>query len=706
MVSLYGTYIKSIWRNEKTGYSQFTIVNNGNVFVCEGVIPNLPFKTPLFILCEKTRYEEESIYKASKVELCAYDETAMIEFVKTRFFFGIGPSAAEDAMKVYGKDLFSYINNHFHDEHPKTVNPSVVKLMSRLKEMVALQRVISFFAGLDGTYIGAIKMFEKYGSNALEESYKNPYILLTYGITFEKCDEIAQKRGIYACDKNRVAHIVEYVMKKNQDNGNTRINIYDLEELIHRYERTKEGGYHTGRLFIAEALTSDKYVVIEESGKIYVYFTYDYITEQRIVENIARISKSAISCDIPGNLIEKVSKKIGIKYSEEQEFAFGSLYSSGIKIITGGPGTGKTTLLNGLLTAYEAMHPFANIMLCAPTGCAAARMKESTGRCATTLHKLLKIQPFMNTFDCTEKLEADCIVVDEASMIDIYLFNALLSSIKNGATLYILGDKDQLPSIGAGDVLKDLLTSNIVESYELSHIFRQEGDNLIVDNAYNVINGITKISTDKSFQVRRFNTEREILDEVEKIVLQCKEKGCDKYKIYTPSRNVKFETGSIKLNRLIQKSNIEKEKGVRYGFYRFAINDKVIFNKNNYEKGYYNGEEGIITDIQKVVDSVHITIKAEDDTIHLSNADINDIDLGYALTAHKSQGSECENAIIVIPQNPRNMLRRKLLYVEITRAKKNVVILSEGNALERCISSYHENMRNTGLLYKLGKMVF
>ncbi len=702
MISIYGTYIKSIWRNEKTGYSQFTIGNSGNVFVCEGVIPNLPYKTPLFVVCEKEREGGECIYKANRIELCAYDEDVMKEFVKTRFFFGIGPSTAEDAMGLFGRDLFSYINNHFHEEIRKTTNMSVIRLMAQLKEMIAVQRVISLFAKLDGAYYGAMKMFEKYGSRALDESYKDPYLLLEYGVSFEKCDEMAKSHNIFACDKSRVAHIVEYAMKRNQDNGNTRIDIYELENLIHKYERTdKEDGYFTGRLFIAEALLSDKYVLMEEADKTYVYFAYDYITEQKIAENIARISKAAVPYDVPDNIVEKVSKKIGIEYSEEQKFAFGSLYSSGIKIITGGPGTGKTTLLNGLLTAYEAMHPFSNIVLCAPTGCAAARMKESTGREATTLHKLLKIRPFTNIFDYTEKIEADCIVVDEASMIDTYLFNALLSSVKNGATLFILGDKDQLPSIGAGDVLKDLLISNIVESYELSHIFRQEGDNLIVNNSHNVINGIKKMETDKTFQIRRFKTEEEILAEVEKITGQCMEKGLDNYKVYTPSRNVRFETGSIKLNRLIQRANFDKEKSVRYGFYKFIVRDKVIFNRNNYEKRYYNGEEGIITDIQKVEDSVHITVMAEGESIHLTNSEISDIDLGYAITAHKSQGSECDNAIIIVPQNPRNMLRRKLLYVEITRAKKNVIILSEGDALEKCISTYAENIRNTGLLYKL-----
>ena len=709
MVTVFGTYIKSIWRNEKTGYTQFTVGNKGTVLVCEGVIPNLPYKTPLFLMCEREREEgEDFVYKASKIELSAYSEDVMVEFVKTRFFFGIGPATAQDAMKLFGTDLFAYVNNHFHEEIKKTTDMAIIKLMNLLREMVAQQRIISFFGKVGGSYFGALKVYGKYGADVITEVMRNPYMLLDYGASIDKCEEMAKAQGILASDKNRVLHMVEYLIKRNRNNGNTRIDIYELENQFTKLENVDgehpENNYHTNRLFIAEALTSDRYIVSEEGNKIFVYQKDDYIIEQKIVDNIVRISRSATDTVLPKGLVKYISEQLNIQYSDEQKKAFDSLCSSGIKIITGGPGTGKTTLLNGLLMAYEKLKPGARIVLCAPTGCAAVRMHDSTGRDANTIHKTLRIKAYTNLFSYSEKLDADCIVIDEASMIDIYLFNAILSATKNGSTVFILGDKDQLPSIGVGDVLKDLLVSHAIESYELSHIFRQSEKNLIIDNSHKVINGDMDIKTDTSFQIRRFDEESDLLRELEKIAEQCKRRGITNYKIYTPSRNVKFETGSIKLNRLMQKVNFAG-KSIRYGYYKFGIKDKVVFNSNNYDKGYYNGQEGIISDIQKIGDSIHITVNTGGESVHLTNMEIDDIDLGYVITAHKSQGSECDNAIIVIPQAPKNMLKRKLLYVEITRAKKNVIILSQGNALEKCISTYAENFRNTGLLYKLSKAV-
>lgn len=707
MNSFNGTYIKSIWRNEKTGYSQFIVSSKGNVLVCEGVIPNLPYKTPLFLLCNREKDENgEMIYKIKSIKLSAFNRLIMLDFIKTRYFYGIGPHTAEAAMKLFGDDLFKYIDNHYHEEITKTKDISILKLMRQLKELIAQERVISFFGRLECPYFYALKVYNRYGIDAIEEIYKNPYILLEYGVQFSKCEEMAQKRGFLACDKNRVEQMVRYIIKRNKNNGNTRINIYELEKQFHALEainKKKSNNLYTNRVFIAEALAGDDYIVTAEDEKIYVYSKDDYTAEQKVVDNIIRLSKTSSSYEVPDNIADVIEKKLGIKYSKEQKDAFNGLYTSGIKIITGGPGTGKTTLLNGLLTAYEMINPDAKIMLCAPTGCAAVRMYESTNRFATTIHKALGIRPYSNFTENMNKLDSDCIVVDESSMIDTYLFNALLSSIKNGATLYLLGDKDQLPSIGVGDILKDLLTSHVVESYELSHIFRQSEENLIVKNSHNVIIGDINLKSDKSFQIRRFSDEKSLLNELEKISYQCKNRKIENYKVYTPSRNVKFETGSIKINRMMQKVNFAGS-GIRYGYYRFGFKDKVLFNKNNYEKGYYNGEEGYITDVQKIGDNIYITVKTDEgEDIHLSNMEIDDIDLGYAITAHKSQGSECDNAVIVIPQNPRNMLKRKLLYVEITRARKNVIILTEGDALEKCIGTYSENIRDTGLLWKLSK---
>lgn len=699
---IYGTFIKHIWRNEKTGFSQFLINRENSLLICEGNIINFPFKAPLFIVCDKKRTEEGEIYIVSKVELSGYNKEVMIELSKTKELAGIGPKTMETAMGMYGDDLFKYVRTHYYSDSSKTNNLSVSHLMKIIKEFVAQEDIVSFINRMNGSYLSAMKLYKKYGTDCLMTIKKNPYLLLECDIKFSECEKIAIDSGIKEYDLNRVASITNYILEQNRKNGNSRINIYELEDWFNRLESSvQDRNSKTKRLFIAESLASERYKVVEENGNINVYFAEDYIIEKRIADSIRKLNcNKKENASLNKELIYDIADKLEISYSDEQIEAFDCLKSTGIKIITGGPGTGKTTLLNGLLEAYETLHPSDKIMLAAPTGCAAVRMQKSTNRFATTLHKTLNIQPFTNIASYSNKLDAKCIVVDEVSMVDMYMFNALLSSLQNDVTLILIGDKDQLPSVGAGNILEDLIKSKEIEFYHLSKIFRQAADNLIVKNSYNVIHGNTNIETNNKFQVRRFGSEAEILSELNKIVESCKAKKITDYKVFTPSRNVKFETGSIKLNRMLQNTN-NRDLKIRFGYYTFSVGDKVMFNSNNYDKGYYNGEEGIILDIQKVRDTVHMTILADGERINLVNAEIDDIDLGYAITAHKSQGSECGNAIIIVPQNPKGMLKRKLLYVEISRAKKNVVILSEGDALEKCIKEFREKPRNTGLVDKL-----
>ena len=388
-----------------------------------------------------------------------------------------------------------------------------------------------------------------------------------------------------------------------------------------------------------------------------------------------------------------------VRYSTDQKNAFRLMEKSGIKIVTGGPGTGKTTLLKGILYKYHMDYPNASVALCAPTGCAARRMQECTGESACTIHKLLKVRPFEDILDSSsEKLDADLVVVDESSMIDTVIMARLLMTIKNGAMVVFLGDKDQLPSVSAGNVFGDILSSGIVETYYLNSVFRQDARSLIVANSNMLINGSCNLKTGESFHIHYLEKEDDIINKTMEIVKKCKKSGISNYKIYTPSKNKKFKSGTIQINKLVEDIVRPKDsETITYGAYTFSVGDTVLFNRNNYEKGYFNGQEGIIRDIQKHTGMIHMTIEADEDRIYLTGQELQDIELAYAITAHKSQSGECDNAIILVPKEPHSLLKKQLLYVEITRARKCVIMLCEKDALKEAAGYKGQIVRRTGL---------
>ena len=286
-------------------------------------------------------------------------------------------------------------------------------------------------------------------------------------------------------------------------------------------------------------------------------------------------------------------------------------------------------------------------------------------------------------------------------MIDTELMSRLLAAVPNNTLVIMLGDSDQLPSVAPGDVLRDMINSGLFEFYKLTEIFRQAEDSSIINNSHKVINGDSRLIEDNSFKIIRFESEDEIAEYL-KLCVPKMYKANIEFKMFTPSRHKKFKTSTTMLNKISQNIIHEpKENDIYFGNNRFTEGDNVVFIRNNYEVGYYNGQEGVITNIQKNNGIYFISILSDEGTITITDDYIDDLDLGYAITAHKSQGGECKNALIVVPMEPKSLLKRQLLYVEITRARKNVVILSEKDAYKTAISNYGEFLRKTGLKNRL-----
>ena len=692
---------KFIQRNEKTGESTFIARIKALPVKCCGEVFSYPKNAPLSLTGEYETVDGKKLFRISDCHIEDGEESSIHTFLSDGKFNGVGSAVANIITSTLDEGvIYSLKNNSLSDAMDlfKSNRDVIYRCLLQIKNIVDFEEVHDYLKTLGCSYYNAFVIYEKFGKDSKERILNNPYILRYADTSFEKCEEIAKREGIKYYDDKRIRALVETAMDYNHDSGNTRMPFDKLCELTEKLEN-KGGFYKTKKLFVAKEIVSDRYI-LEDNRDLFVYKKSDYDNEMEIIRNIRRISlgSRAVNDITP---IRDIEAELCVEYSDEQRQAFDAIKTTGIKIITGGPGTGKTTLENGLLKKYEADNKNKEIVLCAPTGCAARKMSEHTGRQALTIHKLLGICPYdgEETKSRVDMLTADCIVVDECSMIDNEIMALLLKSVKSDALVLMLGDKDQLPPVNAGNSFADMIESGEVESYELKKIFRQKGKSLIVSNSRKVINGDPDLDTDKSFSILRYENEGQMVEKAKSISDKCRARGITDIKFYTPSRNRKFATGTIRLNQMLKIK--ASDESITYGPYTFSVGDRVIFNRNNYDKGYFNGEEGKITYIQKNSADINIKILTDDGAIFLKGTELSDIELAYAITAHKAQGSECRNAVIIIPKKPMSMLKRQLLYVEITRAKENVMILSEGNALEEAISSKFEFERNTGLIEKL-----
>lgn len=678
-----GTFGRFISRNEQTGESVFSLMtDDGQKFLFHAVIIPYRYQTPLEVKSRGTVYSSEdgtNVIDADDVSAYGYSETAVIDFISGRTFRGIGRGAAAQILKASGTDVFTYARaheGHVDFNIPRLNDKDLNALFSGLYWYTAYEDTLQFIRGLGGSFETARGLFLSRGRYAISDVRKNPYSMAVYNSGMDLCEKLAKKLGFTAGDPRRIRAVTANAMHIKTSMGYSVVNFNELCRMVH-YVEDESGYYHTDRMYIAAEVLDSKYRIIKRGNDLLVAGAAEYTAERRIADNIRRLLY--YSSPLPNREI----KEDGISYSEGQKKAFALLSATGVKAVTGGPGTGKTTVLNGLLKQYEYNNPGKEIALCAPTGCAAKRMTDATGRRALTVHKLLGIRPYENIGDPSpRKLDADLIIVDESSMLDIFVAARLLSAVKDNATVILVGDADQLPSVAPGAVFRDIIASNVVQTVALTEVFRQDKRSDIIGNSKAVLNGepSVDIKTGPTFVIRRFSDSNLMRD----AVIKAASKRKDDFRLFSPTKKSKFPCGTIALNNLLR---VHGEDSISYGEYVFSTGDRVIFNRNDYDKGFYNGQTGVVTNTQKIAERVIINVRTDDeDDITLENEEISSIELAYAITAHKSQGSECETALIVIPKEPKSMLKRQLLYVEITRARKNVALFVEQDALEDVLS--------------------
>lgn len=739
-MTLIGTYIKAIRRNFSNGYTVFYVSCKGfdefkidGRIMCKGYLPITTNGVPLK-LCGIFKQENSGIYFFDISESSLYSDKKEItlEYILNIKIKGIGPKTAEKIVEITGPDIFSYIKQENALENLKKTGlqeEKIRKLIEVINETHFEKQIFEYVKRFGGTYLHSQNLFDRYHSDAINQIKKAPYFIgRSADIPFIVCDAIARKEGFTPYNKNRLQSLVFNALYSISHKGHTISSLPDIYKEVKFL--IKNSAFPETAIpcsTIACALCSSRFIKqVKNENKTVIYALKEFDdAEEIIAENIAKTINSIryFPIDITKE-IPITEEKLHIKYSDKQKETFNFLLSSGIKILTGGPGTGKSTVVNGLIDIYKRYKPSAKIFLCAPTGRAAQKMKEITGHKAFTIHRLLNIQPYKSERDeidyaDVECLDADLIIIDEVSMVDTKLFAYITSAVPSNAIVVLCGDTFQLPSVGAGNILHDLISLNLFDIVMLDVIHRQKGNSEIVALSQGIKNGdissfigphrylqsnekTMKLYGSPEVQIIETETAQTINESIVMALQNRFFKEGDKYfinnilELQVLSSTKKNNAGTVELNKSVKSvySHVDNNENTT-----FSVGDKIMMIENNYDIGYYNGDIGIIKYFNMENNSVVVEIDGKEYEIPHNN--IQDISLAYACTIHKSQGSEYQYVIIALPKEPSSILQRNLIYTAVTRAKKYVAIISEQGALQTAINKNHSIQRKTNLKHKI-----
>ena len=636
---------------------------------------------------------------------------------------GIGPATA--ALIV---DRFKEKSLDILEMHPeklaeiKGISLTKAKdLSASFKKQAGVRRLTEFLCAYGIKPLVALKLYRAYGSAALETVHENPYIISAshIGASFSEADNLALELGIEGDSINRISAAVLFELQHNSGNGHCFI---PRDKLIAA----------TSQLISVPAdLVSDAIDSLSENGGLVCdkvanlnvcYLTELYeaetYTAERLKSMVGLKTKSSANIE---RLITKLESLYDISYAPLQKQSIELALNNRILVITGGPGTGKTTILKGILSLYDELE--LETLLAAPTGRAAKRMSELTGREASTIHRLLgaKMAEDGETVVFSkhegDPLNCDALVLDECSMVDITLMSSLLKALKPGCRLVLVGDADQLPSVGPGNVFSDIIRSQTVPTVRLTEIFRQKGDSRIVRNAHMINSGEHpdfEANTGDFFRLRRLNGGTA----VETIVELCARRLPENMKIPSASIQVlsptrKGETGTVNLNKRLQAAlnpPSESKKEKLFGEAVFRVGDRVIQTKNNYDTiwktkggvsgaGVYNGDIGTIAQIDPITET--LTVDFEDKLATYSFEMLNELEHAWALTVHKSQGSEYRAVVLALSGDVQMLLTRGVLYTAVTRAKELLIMVGDDNIAHRMIDNNKQSRRYSALRLRL-----
>jgi exodeoxyribonuclease V alpha subunit len=659
----------------------------------------------------------------------------VVHYLSSDLFKGIGKKTAEKIVEHIGENAISKIleNPSVLDEVPKLPPDKAKSIYDTLAEHQGLERVMIVLNDLGFGPQISMKIYQAYKDQALETIQNNPYKLVEdiEGIGFTRADELGSKIGITGSHPDRIKAGCLYTLEQLcVKQGHVYLEAEELivtvKELLEKSQPEK----------IEYTDISSQLVSLEEESKVIgegskVYVPSLYFSEKGIVTSIEKIlSQKQYEDQFPQSefllALGALEDRLGVQYAPSQREAIETALMSPMLLLTGGPGTGKTTVINGIVELFADLHgcsldpkdykdePFP-VLLTAPTGRAAKRMTESTGLPAMTIHRLLGWngqEGFQN--DEERAIEGKLLIVDEVSMVDTWLAHQLLKALPDDIQVIFVGDEDQLPSVGPGQVLKDLLQSGVVPTVRLKDIYRQEEGSSIIELAHHMKNGqvpvdLTKQQKDRSFFPCRTN---QIADVVQKVVENAKKKGYTPKDIQVLAPMYRGSAGIDNLNKLLQEifnSNDGTRKEISFGDVHYRIGDKVLQLVNQPENNVFNGDIGEIVSIFYAKENTEkqdmIIVSYEGNEVTYTRQDLTQITHAYCCSIHKSQGSEFPIVILPVVKSYFRMLRRNLLYTAITRSKQFLILCGEFDAFKLGVEREDDFMRKTTLSEKLSLII-
>ena len=701
-----GKVTEIIYTNEENGYSVILFDADSDVFTAVGIFPPIQEGEMLRITGEfkdNKRYGEQ--FAVETVDfLVPEEEEEIVKYLSSGLFKGIGEKLARDIVKTFGTETIDIL-----DKTPERLievsgigRKKLMEIIICYEETRLMKESILFLQKQDVTMNLALKIYRKYGESTIDTMKANPYVLVAdvEGVGFVTADKIAQKMGIPKQSEFRIAAGINYTLREVA----SRAGHTCLPQDILMTEATKLLG-------VDKSFVENVYVKMgdlrktEIDGQLLVSTGVNYSTENGIAAKLIQLNLTAPKNDVNVEVeLEVFERQYDIVLDENQKKAIKSVFDNGVTVITGGPGTGKTTLIKGIVSILKNRGKVA--LLCAPTGRAGKRMMEATGEEAKTIHRLLGMDASGHTcFNEASPLKVDVLIVDEISMADIYIFHTLVKAMPLGSRLVMVGDKDQLPSVACGNILSDVISSNVVNVVYLTEVYRQAAFSTIVENAHRINRGEMPITRNaKDFF---FSTKTEVKD-IQNDVISMIKKRIPDFLGLTPSDvqvlapMKRTEVGVEVLNALLQDEL--NPNGMEYAYraegreLKFREGDRVMQTCNNYDltwtkrnayegsgTGVFNGDIGIVDEVHKD----ELTVLYDDGRrVKYDSGSIGELSLAYCISVHKSQGSEFPVVVLVLGRVSPMLLTRNLVYTAVTRAKRMVVIIGEESVL-------HYAIRNT-----------
>ena len=707
------------FRNEQNGWTVFNIRCGDNAITATthtvtGIAP--PLKKDMTVRVEgdmaDTKFGQQ-LRATSIMEVKPTDTKGIYNYLASGLIKNIGPVFAKAIVDTFGEDTLDILDNTPERlAEVKGIGPKRIgSVIEAVREQKAVRSIMIWLKRYELPNGLAAKIYKTYGNESVARLEENPYRLSDdiKGVGFKKSDDVARRLGLPEDSSYRILSGLRAFLNDRAAEGHTCM---PLEETIQR--TASEEYLDIEEEKVREIASSGEFFQVGSVEEGMAYLPTYLHSEDTIAERVAAIQKNGRRNPDRTPDYEAIERRARITFSGEQRKAILLADTSPMMILTGGPGTGKTTTTNGIIAELELQD--MKVVLCAPTGRAAKRMTESTGRPSKTIHRLLEYQQGHFVHDEDNPLKGDAFIVDEASMIDTVLMKFLLKAIPDRAKLIIVGDIDQLPSVGAGSVLRDMIASNTIPTVNLTEIYRQAQGSDIVMNAHRVNKGkypyFRPKGEDTDFHFVEDEDKDSIADKIVRLVRNDIPKklgfGPEDIQVLTPMRREWDPIGAVQLNISLQDAlNRGGARVAGKGGTDFRVGDRIMQTKNNYDKDIFNGDTGRVAGkaapIPDIDDKAVMEAEFDGRIVRLTQEDLDDVELAYACTVHKSQGSEYPCVVMPIHSSQYVMLKRNLLYTGITRAKKQCIIIGNRKGINAAVWHEDTSVRNTRLRQKLQK---